>query len=188
MREPDLFGDTSPQKSSVDFYPTPLPVVMGFLSNLKMPDIFGRILDPGAGSGNISRVLRMNGWQGIIDAVELREEERKALSGIPPKPPNVYIENFLDFDPPSRYDLAIANPPFSLAEEFAEKCFSCSNKTALLLRLGFLCTEGRRAFWKKYPYDSIYYLTNRPSFTGTGNDMTEYAWYVWGGPPGRFWI
>lgn len=188
--ETDLFGEEAAREAAreADFYPTPLPVAIGFLERLKLPDMFGRILDPGAGSGNICKALRHVGWNGLIDAVELRDEETPALANITPKAPQIYIHDFLSWKTDKLYDMAIGNPPFSLAQEFAEKCFGLADRTALLLRLGFLCTKKRCAFWDKHPYSSIYYLINRPSFTGNGTDSQEYAWFVWGGPEGKFWI
>ena len=194
----DLFGDEPVTDAKVDFYPTPLPVVMGFLqAYLPRPDrlwtlenneIYS-ILDPGAGSGNISNALRMHGYRGDLTCVELRDEERPALTGFMPGA-KVVIADFLQWEPDRRYGLAIGNPPFSLAREFAGKCFQCADRTALLLRLGYMATETRRKFWEEHPPSKIFIVTNRPSFTGSGTDSQEYAWFVWDGPPmpGLEWI
>ena len=189
MTLPGLSGEAAPQ--GVDFYPTPLPVVMGFLKVflpretwMPHPGLVNNhfsILDPGAGSGNICRALRMHGYTGDLTAVEIRDEETTALSNLPNPTPKIIIQDFLKWTPDRRYDLAIGNPPFSLAKEFALKCFECADRTALLLRLGFLATERRRKFWEAHPVDKLYVVVNRPSFVNGGNDSQEYAWFVWDG-------
>ncbi|WP_436663579.1 hypothetical protein ACOALA_13645 [Alicyclobacillus acidoterrestris] len=82
-------------------------------------------------------------------------------------------------DDSERYDFIITNPPFSLAQEFVEKSLTLANCVIMLLRLNFLASGKRKEFWEKHPPTAIHVLTKRPSFTGTGTDATDYAWFVW---------
>ena len=49
----------------------------------------------------------------------------------------------------------------------------------MLLRLNYLGSEKRAAFFQEVPPD-VYVLPNRPSFVRGGNDSCEYAWFAWG--------
>jgi hypothetical protein len=99
--------------------------------------------------------------------------------------------DFLKYDD-DRVDFILTNPPFSLAQEFVEKSLSVANYTIMLLRLNFLASKSRKEFWEKHTPTAIHVLTKRPSFTGTGTDATDYAWFVWDATGrqkrGIFWL
>jgi hypothetical protein len=78
-----------------------------------------------------------------------------------------------------RVDLIITNPPFSRALEFLQKSLSEAETVIYLLRLNFLASQKRKAFWNANRPTHIFVLGNRPSFTGNGTDQTEYAWFCW---------
>jgi hypothetical protein len=83
-----------------------------------------------------------------------------------------------------KYKTIITNPPYSIAQEFIEKCFEIANQETeiiMLLRLAFLESKKRYEFWQKHPVNELYILSERPSFTGKGTDATAYAWFVWNG-------
>jgi hypothetical protein len=75
-------------------------------------------------------------------------------------------------------DVIIMNPPYKLAMEFVEHAIESAGVTVCLLRLAFLASQKRAAFWREHPAD-VYVLPKRPSFTGGGTDSTDYAWFVW---------
>jgi hypothetical protein len=82
--------------------------------------------------------------------------------------------------------LIITNPPFSLAMDFVRRGLQICPHVALLLRMGWLETEERRDFID-LTRPHLWPLPQRPSFTGTGNDMASYAWFSWGiGTPGGY--
>lgn len=54
-----------------------------------------------------------------------------------------------------------------------------SHWLAFVLRLNFLGSTKRSGLWHDHPPDAVYTLEPRPSFTGGGNDSTEYALIVW---------
>jgi hypothetical protein len=105
--------------------------------------------------------------------------------------------DFLATAPPAedqRVELVVMNPPFSLAQEFVERCHlhidpkGHVGTIAVLLRLAFLASAKRREFRAKHPFD-LYPLASRPSFTGGGTDSADYAWYLFGtGHGGRFQV
>jgi hypothetical protein len=77
------------------------------------------------------------------------------------------------------YNLIITNPPYSLSLEFAKRAIKEADLTILLLRLNWLASA-KRSKWLQKNTPSIYVLPNRPSFTGSRTDATDYAWFVWG--------
>jgi hypothetical protein len=87
-------------------------------------------------------------------------------------------------------DIAISNPPFRQAVEFAELAFEMvapnegqlrAGQTAILQRDAWLSCMKRLAFARKHPCDK-YILPRRPSFTGNGrSDSATYAWHLYGG-------
>jgi hypothetical protein len=73
----------------------------------------------------------------------------------------------------------ITNPPYELAEDFAEQMIGNDGATVcFLLRLNWLASTKRHQLLSHYIPD-IYVLPNRPSFTDSGTDACDYAWFVW---------
>ena len=81
--------------------------------------------------------------------------------------------------PFEKVDLILTNPPFSLAQEFIEKAIKEADTVIMLLRLNYLGSQKRNIFWNKFPPTALHVLSKRPSFTGSGTDATEYAWFIW---------
>ena len=163
------------KRNACDFYPTPMEVVTNFITNYGILE--GNILEPSAGNGNIVNVIKNK--NNNITALELREEETINLSALAD---HVVIGDFLKYEPTQEYDYIITNPPFSMAQEFIEHCFKIkgeNTKIIMLLRLSFLESQRRYAFWKTHPVNKLYVLSKRPSFTGKGTDSAAYAWFVW---------
>lgn len=163
-------------RSKSDFYATPLSCIDKFLNNYQIKS--GNILEPGAGNGNIIKKIRERNNK-YITSIELREEE---FNNLKQHSDEVIIGDFLKWKPNKKYKTIIGNPPYSLAQEFLEKCFKVANEETeiiMLLRLAFLESKKRHEFWQKYPVNELYVLSERPSFTGKGTDATAYAWFVW---------
>ena len=85
------------------------------------------------------------------------------------------------------------NPPFSAAEEHVRHAMRISRVgVGFLLRLAFLESAKRRAFWREHPPAEVHVLSERPSFTGGGTDNAAYGWFVWrrgfSGTPGLYWL
>ncbi len=165
-------------RAPADFYPTPYQCVERFLEAVPLPG--GRWLEAGAGNGAIIQAAARPDVQWT--AVELRESCRGDLV------PLVGAENVVTADflksprPDRRYDVALFNPPYTLALEFVKEAMERADVVAALLRLNFLGSQKRAAFMREFCPD-VYVLPDRPSFTGTGTDSCEYAWFIW--PPHR---
>lgn len=161
-----------------DFYATPEKVIHNFLDHHRLKP--GEILEPSAGNGNFTKVIKeREGYEAFVTSLELREEEFVNLSKYSDK---VIIIDFLKFKPTEKYDTIIGNPPYSLAMEFIEHCFEISDEHTeiiMLLRTAFLESKKRYDFWQKHPVNGLYVLSQRPSFTGHGTDATSYSFFVW---------
>lgn len=80
-----------------------------------------------------------------------------------------------------RFDLAMGNLPFSLAESMLCRCFEVSRATCMLLRLGMLGSAERAPFWAGVGADPyIRVIPEHVSFDGEGTDSSTYAWFIWG--------
>lgn len=58
-------------------------------------------------------------------------------------------------------DRVVGNPPFSNAEQHAQKCFDLADEVAFLMPLDRLETSSRLGFWKHYPPKRIWVLAER---------------------------
>jgi len=142
-------------RNAYDFYPTPpwcyekLPIDY---SN------YSTALEPCAGDGRIFNFLVGKGIE--TDYCEIQEGK-----------------DFFDYT--NKVDLILTNPPYSLAKEFVDHSLALSSTVIMLLRINFLGSQKRHSFWLENEPTSLFVLSKRPSFTGSGTDSTEYAWYVW---------
>ena len=82
----------------------------------------------------------------------------------------------------TKYDVIIGNPPYSMAQEFIDKCLTLLNpggRLIFLLRTNFLESKKRFTWWQDKIPSGLYVLSKRPSFTGKGTDATSYSWFIW---------
>ena len=100
------------------------------------------------------------------------------MSGVPGN--KIWTESFLNArSSPEKFAVSISNPPFSLAQEFIEHSLAFAPWVIHLLRLNYLGSEKRNAFFRENMPD-VYVVPDRISFTGDGkSDSIEYAWFVW---------
>lgn len=94
-----------------DFYPTPNSLINKMLEGVSVAGI--SILEPSAGKGDICDVIKERtryGSRTDIDTIEIEEDLRMILKG---KEYRVVHDDFLTFDTKKKYDLVIANFPFS---------------------------------------------------------------------------
>lgn len=166
----------STKRAKHDFYVTPSDCVEKMLKHYG--HISGDILEPGAGNGSIIRVIKQKG-DSFVTAVELREEELGTLKKVSD---DVIIGDFLKYETRKKFDYIIGNPPYSLAQEFLNKCFELAAEDTviiMLLRTAFLESKKRHEFWQRNPVSKLYVLSQRPSFTGNGTDSASYSWFIW---------
>ena len=171
----------SAKRSPYDFYPTPKAAFDAFYDVDQMNWwLLDKIFEPCAGDGNLIKYMRAKGINRFIWANELDESHKSQLEKSGASATS--YDDFLQMKGVEGvYDIIIANPPFSCAQEFIEKCLTewKPKRTIMLLRLNFLGSQKRKEFWKKFPPSLIYVLSKRPSFTGNGTDSQEYAWFIW---------
>ena len=89
-------------------------------------------------------------------------------------------QDFLKWQP-KKFDCIITNPPFSLKQEFLERCYSLKKPFALLLPLTTFETEKRQRLFAKYGLEVIF-LPSRINFeTPSGNGSSSWfatAWFT----------
>jgi hypothetical protein len=166
-----------------DFYPTPPEAVEALLA---VERFTGQVWEPACGDGAISKVLSTHGYsvissdlvdrgfgQGRIDFLL----EQKALA------PNV-----------------VTNPPYKLAEEFAEHAVRlASGKVAFLLRLSWLEGQRRSDLFARMPFARLWVFSrrlprmHRGDYCGPKATSTmPFCWIVWdrahSGPPTIGWL
>ena len=171
------------ERRASDYYPTPAWCIWRLLDALSLP-CRCTWLEPAAGDGAIVRAV--NAVVPDLDwvAVDIRPECEEPLRAAGAE---LTIGSFLDLPMSWQatrgvFDVAILNPPFTLAQQFIERCKGMARWVVALERLNFL--EGdERCEWLRADPPDVYVLPNRPSFTGEGTDATAYAWLVW--PPER---
>jgi hypothetical protein len=115
------------------------------------------------GKGNLSRALEERGYTVIATDI---------LTG----------HDFLKWAPdPEKYDCIVTNPPYSLKQEFLERCYQLKKPFALLLPLTTFETEKRQELFRKHGVQVIF-LKKRinfetPSGRGSGSWFAV-AWFT----------
>lgn len=173
------FGVSAPrckgERSEGDFYRTPDWCTERLL-NRWVPTIKGehpkRILDPAAGDGAILDWLAGTFPKATIEA-----------SDMSPRRGDIPTRIFPWWrEPEAVYDLVMTNPPFDQALEFVEQALGLvrpGGYVVMFLRAAFLASAKRAPFLERSMPERVYFLSERPSFYGGGNDLSDYAWFVW---------
>ena len=176
-----------------DFYATPAWCIEALLRGCPLSS--GRWLEPTAGDGAIAAEVLRHRHDVQWHLVESRAEELRVGGGLLSRMQRadfplehvdeVEIRDFLTMPAPvQRFDVALGNPPFSLALEVIQHALTMANAVCMLLRINFLASQ-KRADWMRKNTPSIYVLPKRPSFANGKTDATEYAWFLWDGKPSR---
>lgn len=171
-------GQRRRQRHAHDFYRTPPEITRQFLAVWARGKSPATILEPAAGDGAMLEPLREHWPQAELSAWD-----------ITPQHPDVKpLAFFLSAD--TKHDLIITNPPYKHALEFAERgleMLTPGGYLVLLLRLNFLASKRRAAFFRQHLPTDVYVLSRRPSFlqqTGENprewaTDFSDYGWFVW---------
>lgn len=108
----------------------------------------------------------------VLDTLDIRDDS----------PANIH-ENILDVSHFELFDVIITNPPFDQAEAIISHIIKNAKlgcKVVMLLRLNFLGSKQRMAFFKDHMPTDIYVHPHHISFTDDGvTDSVEYAHFVW---------
>lgn len=178
-------SSTRGQAKATDDFSTPGWCTRALFRRLGLPTTTP-ILDPCAGDGAILRVARDLGHE--CGAIELRPECFDALNGDGLSTDEVFIGDALGTAYYGHVSdghavAVVTNPPYSLAREFVDRWAHGRVCAAFLLRLNFLGSQKRAAWWREKMPSLVLVLPKRPSFTGGPTDSCEYAWIVYGPPP-----
>lgn len=171
-----------------DHYETPPWCVDAIAPHIGYLNGHTSILDPCCGKGALLNVI--GSQYPCCKTIGIEIDEARAIHARHhgPKFRDVLWRDALTPGAWPKAELVITNPPYSHAEAFVRRAFEeCVPIVCMLLRLNFLGSKKRAAFWKDHPAD-IFVLPKRPSFTGSGTDATEYAWFLWGGKGNHWWI
>lgn len=142
-----------------------------------LPDLSGKtVLEPHAGGGAFCRALIKHHLGVNLTALDIDPGVKALHEG----PWTKAQGDFLEWS--GRADWIIGNPPYSEAAAHIRQGLQVATEgLAFLLRVSILGSVKRRELWAAFPPAEVRVLTPRPSFTGGGNDTSEYAWVVWSG-------
>lgn len=144
-----------PQKiNSLDDYQTPSIPLNPLIPFLKKNWI---IWEPADGKGNLSGYLRERESFNVIGT--------DILVG----------KDFLKWNP-KRFDCIITNPPYSLKQQFLERCYELRKPFALLLPLTTFETQKRQKLFRDFGVEIIF-LPNRINFE-TPSGKGSGAWFA----------
>lgn len=130
-----------------DFY-TPDEAILPILKYLDKNKIYWECTD--FGKSNITKLLKENGFK----VIGTSKEEL----------------NFLTDKPSFDFDIIITNPPYSLKDEFLEKCYSYNKPFLLLLPITALEGKKRNKLYKEYGIELII-LDKRVNFMNSKNNV-----------------
>lgn len=164
-----------------DYYATPKNAIDAILNEVELK---GSILEPSAGEGHISVLLKEKYPNSEIISTDLIERKDKF---------NVGLQGNIDFlghDFGRTFDNVITNPPFNLAQEFIEKALEVSNdKVIMFAKIQLLEGAKRRELFDKFPPKYIYVFSKRVNPLRNGEELDEkgkpwastmcFAWFVW---------
>lgn len=174
LQRAQALAGTSEGRPEDDFYPTPekaTRALMDYLTTrVKLTPI---IWEPACGDGAISKVLHSYGYE-TYDTDKFDHGY-----GYPDM-------DFLDAKPIHKLmPDVITNPPFKYAQEFVRHALDLgANRVAILGKLQFLETQGRKPFFESTPLWKVLIFSYRLTLTRNGalyknGGMIGFAWYIW---------
>ena len=157
-------GQSNGTRDPVDRYETPYSVTRALARRIDLPR---RVREPACGTGRMVRVLEELGHE--VYATDIVEHG---------------VDFLLD---DSRRAAIVTNPPYrdGLAEKFVRHALDvCDGPVAMLLRLGFLNSQGRYKFLVKHPPTSLIVISPRIIFfkadgSRISGQAHDHAWFLW---------
>jgi len=130
-------------------------------------------IEPSVGGGAFARALAAAGLHvagiDIDPAARGLEDCREAR-----------VADWADVTPTGQADWIVGNPPYAHAQAHIEHALRHGANVAMLLRLAFLESRKREAFWRRHPAHAIWTITPRPRFSGAKTtDSAAYGWFWW---------
>lgn len=111
------------------------------------------------GNSNITKILKNNGYNVISTDI---------INGF----------NFLNDKIDSGFDMIITNPPYSLKDEFLEKCYIYNKPFMLLLPITAFEGIERNKLYREYGISCIV-IDRRVDFSGKGNNWFNTSWFFY---------
>lgn len=172
---------TTRERVENDFYATPMSAVEAILKEI---NIKGSILEPAAGQGHISKVLKTYYPNSEIVSTDLIQREDRF---------GIYIKgkiDFLTYQFNRKFDNVITNPPFNLAQEFISRALDLANdKVIMFAKIQLLEGNKRRAMFENSPLKYVYVFSKRVNPLRNGEELDEkgkpwastmcFAWFIW---------
>lgn len=90
-------------------------------------------------------------------------------------------QDFLNWSPLDKWDCIITNPPYSLKQQFLERCYSLGKPFALLLPLTTFETAKRQNLFKEYGIEVIMFDKRINFITSSGQGKGSWfatAWFT----------
>lgn len=146
-----------------DFWATPEFAIKPILSYI--PKGVKTIWEPTTGSGNISKVLREEGFKVVKTDLIPQDEDTKQLN---------YLTDEID----EEYDWCIFNPPFCKKTEFLKRAIELKKPFMFICNVNILETATRSGLFDKHRL-SIINLSNRVNYEGaTGKKVWFHSVWV----------
>ena len=163
---------SSSERALHDYYATDPIAVEKLLEQEKFKH---RVWEPACGEGHLVKVLEHSGY-----SVRASDIINRGF-------PNTEVLDFFTAKETDGMDI-ITNPPYNIALEFIQHALDISEKgakIAMLLKLTFLESQKRKAFFEKYPPVKLYVFSSRivcaknGDFKARYSSAIAYAWYIW---------
>ena len=165
---------TGPVPASAEYYPTPAWVVHRLLEALPLPG--GDWLEPCVGDGHVVRAV--DGFKPWAD-LGAKPHARWVTQDIRSTPSATHVGDYIKQRTPGAFDVGLTNPPFSKAVHFVRQMFTQCRHVAILQRLDWMGSAGRRNFFAQTRPD-VYVLPEKVAFVdGQTDPANHYAWYHW---------
>lgn len=163
-----------------DFYATPRNATEAILNIVELK---GSILEPAAGQGHISVVLKEKYPYNEIVSTDLVQRNEKF---------GVSIQGGIDFlthDFNRKFDNIITNPPFNMAQEFIERALQLADdKVIMFAKIQLLEGNKRKEMFDNAPLKYVYVFSKRVIPLRNGEELNEngkkwsstmcFAWFV----------
>lgn len=183
-------GNPENKRVDNDFYSTN-PIALDMLLSKCKEDGCGLadedncydMLECGCGDGNLCKVMKCWFPNSNLDALDIVDRGYE----------NTIVTDYLTWQPSRKYQKIIANPPFSLAEQFIRKSLDLLDTNgycAMFLKINFLEGQKREDLYNNYPPKYVYVFRKRMATWNNGQMIDPrtgknwqttmcHAWFVW---------
>ena len=119
------------------------------------------VWEPASGKGNLVRKLTQAGYWTIGTDI-------------------LHGQDFFTYEPGFPYECTITNPPFTVKNEFLERCYALGKPFALLMPINALDTSKRQCLYKQHGLE-ILMLPSQVTFHNTAGKAARFvcAWFCY---------